>query len=64
MIERKKWSCDKYRTERFRRLQDKLQNALRQIDELKSRNRELENYNWRELERGIWWQNRRILSAW
>jgi hypothetical protein len=38
VAEREKWSCDKYRTERIRMLQ----NVLRQIDELKSRNRELE----------------------
>ena len=42
MAERVKWSCDKCKTERFRRLQEDLQNALRQIDELKTRNRELE----------------------
>jgi hypothetical protein len=42
MAERVKWSCDKCNTGRFRRLQEDLQNALRQIDELKTRNRELE----------------------
>jgi hypothetical protein len=42
MAERVKWSCDKCKTERFRGLQEDLQNALRQIDELKTRNRELE----------------------
>jgi len=40
--EREKWCCDKCRTEKVRVLKEKLQNALRQIDELKVRNRELE----------------------
>jgi len=40
--ERENWCCDKCRTEKVRVLQEKLQNALRQIDELKVRNRELE----------------------
>jgi hypothetical protein len=40
--EREKWSCDKCLIERIRMLQEELQNALRQIDEPKSRNRELE----------------------
>ena len=39
--ERENWNCDKCRTEKLGMLQDKLQNALRQIDELKARNREL-----------------------
>ena len=43
MAEKVKWSCDKCKTERFRRLQEDLQNALRQIDELKTRNRKLEH---------------------
>jgi hypothetical protein len=42
MAKRVKWSCDKCKTEKFQRLQEDLQNALRQIDELKTRNRELE----------------------
>ncbi|PNF19592.1 hypothetical protein B7P43_G17139 [Cryptotermes secundus] len=37
-----KWSCDKCRTERIRVLEEELQSALHQIDELKARNRELE----------------------
>ena len=40
--ERENWNCDKCRTEKVRRLQEELQNALRQIDELKARYRELE----------------------
>jgi predicted RNase H-like nuclease (RuvC/YqgF family) len=40
--EREKWSCDRCRAERIRMLQEELHNALRQIDELKTRNRELE----------------------
>jgi hypothetical protein len=40
--EREKWSCDKCRTERIRMLQEELHTALQQIDELKSRNRRLE----------------------
>ena len=40
--EREKWSCDKCRTERIRMLEEELHNALRQIDELKARNRKLE----------------------
>jgi hypothetical protein len=36
------WNCDKCRTEKVRILQEDLQNALLQIDELKARNRELE----------------------
>jgi hypothetical protein len=40
--ERENWCCDKCRSEKVRVLQEKLQNALRQINELKVRNRELE----------------------
>jgi predicted RNase H-like nuclease (RuvC/YqgF family) len=40
--ERENWNCDKCRTEKVRMLQEELQNARRQIDELKARNRELE----------------------
>jgi len=43
VAERKNWNCDKCRTEKVKMLQEKLQNALRQIDELKARNRELES---------------------
>ena len=42
MAEREKWNCDKCRTEKVRMLQEDLQNVLQQIDELKSRNMELE----------------------
>jgi len=40
--ERENWNCDKCRTEKVKMLQEDLQNALRQIDELKAINRELE----------------------
>jgi hypothetical protein len=40
--ERENWNCEKCRTEKVRMLQEDLQNALPQIDELKARNRELE----------------------
>ena len=40
--ERENWNCEKCRTETARMLRDELQNALRQIDELKARNRVLE----------------------
>jgi len=40
--ERENWNCDKRMTEKVKMLQEELQNALRQIDELKVRNRELE----------------------
>jgi hypothetical protein len=38
--EREKWNCKKCRIEKVRMLQEKLQNAMRQIDAMKSRNRE------------------------
>jgi len=40
--ERENWNCNKCRTEKVKILQEELQKALRQIDELKARNRELE----------------------
>ena len=40
--ERENWNSDKCRTENVRMLQENPQNALRQTDELKARNRELE----------------------
>ena len=40
--ERENWNCDNCMTEKAKMLQEELQNALRQIDELKARNRELE----------------------
>jgi hypothetical protein len=40
--ERENWNCDKCRSEKVRMLQEDLQNALRQIEELKARNMELE----------------------
>jgi hypothetical protein len=39
--ERENWSCDKCRTEKVRVLQEELQKAIREIEELKARNREL-----------------------
>jgi hypothetical protein len=42
VAERENWNCDKCRTEKVRMLQEELQNAHRQIDELKARNRERE----------------------
>jgi hypothetical protein len=42
MAEREKWSCEKCKIERFLKVQEDLKNALRQIDDLKFRNRELE----------------------
>ena len=41
MTEGGNWNCDKCRTGHVRMLQEDLQIALRQIDELKVRNREL-----------------------
>lgn len=41
--EREKWNCDKCKTERVRVLQHDLQTAYRQIEELKERNKELED---------------------
>jgi hypothetical protein len=40
--ERENWNCDNCGTEKLRIPQEDLQNARRQIDELKARNRELE----------------------
>jgi hypothetical protein len=40
--ERENWDCDECRTGKVRMLQDDLQKSLRQIDEMKARNRELE----------------------
>jgi len=40
--ERENWNREKCRTEKVKMLQEDLQNALRQIDELKARNKELE----------------------
>jgi len=42
LAERENWNCDKHRTEKVKMLQEELQNVLRQIDELKARNREPE----------------------
>jgi len=39
--ERGNWNCEKCSAEMVRMLQEDLQNALGQIDELKARNREL-----------------------
>jgi len=40
--ERENWNGDHFRTEKVRMLQEDLQNTLRQIDELKARDGELE----------------------
>jgi hypothetical protein len=40
--EKENWNCDECRTGKVRKLQDDLQNALRQMDELKARKRKLE----------------------
>jgi hypothetical protein len=37
-----KWSCDRCRWDRLRRLEEKLENALQQIEELKRKNKGLE----------------------
>jgi hypothetical protein len=37
-----KWTCDKCRSERLRLLEQKLQNALLQIDDLTRKNKALE----------------------
>jgi hypothetical protein len=37
-----KWSCERCKTDRLRKLQEDLQDALKQIDELRARNSELE----------------------
>jgi len=41
--ERENWSCEKCRTEKVKMLQEELQNSLRQIVELKDRNKELQD---------------------
>ena len=41
--ESENWNSEKCRTEKIRMLQEELQNAQRQIDEMKARNRELED---------------------
>jgi hypothetical protein len=43
MAGREKWSCEMCKADRFRKLQEDLQNALRQIDKLKARNRDLKD---------------------
>jgi hypothetical protein len=42
MAEGGKWSCEKCRWDRFRQLEEKLWNALQEIEELKRKNKELE----------------------
>jgi hypothetical protein len=63
VAERGKWSCDKCRTETIRMLQEELQNALRQTDELKSRNRKLEEKLQLAGAGKMQWRNRRMLIA-
>ena len=41
-VERENWSCDMGRREKVRTLQEELQNAMRQIEEPKVRNKEHE----------------------
>jgi len=46
-----KWSCDKCRSERLRILEEKLQNALLQTDDLTRKNKALEEHlRWQQLE--------------
>jgi Zn-finger protein len=42
MADSGKWSCDRCRWNRLRQLEEKLENALKQIEELKRKNKELE----------------------
>ena len=42
MAKSEKWICDKCRSERLRLLEEKLQNALLQIDDLTRKNKALE----------------------
>jgi hypothetical protein len=42
MADSGKWSCDRCRWDRLRRLEEKLENALQQIEELKQKNKMLE----------------------
>jgi len=42
VAESRKWICDKCRSERLRLLEEKLQNALLQIDDLTRKNKALE----------------------
>jgi hypothetical protein len=42
MADSRKWSCDRYRWDRLCRLEEKLENALQQIEELKRKNKGLE----------------------
>jgi hypothetical protein len=42
MADSGKWSCDRCRWDRLRQLQEKLENALQQIEELKRKNKGLE----------------------
>jgi Zn-finger protein len=42
MADREKWSCDRCRWDRLRQLEQKLENALLQIEELKRKNKGLE----------------------
>jgi hypothetical protein len=42
MADSGKWSCDRCRWDRLRQLEEKLENALQQIEELKRKNKGLE----------------------
>jgi hypothetical protein len=39
-----KWSCDRYRWDRLRQLEEKLEDALQQIEELKRKNKGIEEH--------------------
>jgi phage regulator Rha-like protein len=42
MVVSGKWSCDRCKWDRLRQLEEKLENALQQIEELKRKNKGLE----------------------
>jgi hypothetical protein len=42
MVDSRKWSCDRCRWDRLRQLEEKLENALQQTEELKRKNKGLE----------------------
>ncbi|PNF36340.1 hypothetical protein B7P43_G00510 [Cryptotermes secundus] len=52
MAESGKWSCERCRWGRLRQLEEKLENAMKQIEELKRKNRALEDQLRRAIARG------------
>lgn len=42
VVESGKWNCDRYRSESFQLLEEKLQNTVLQTDELKRKNKAME----------------------